>query len=47
MESLGWNTFDPYCPPQRMGEIPSPLSEDFSRLAVWNTTVVQAMLFMI
>jgi flavin-dependent dehydrogenase len=27
----------PYCPPRGMGEKPSPLGEDFSMLAVWNT----------
>jgi len=34
-----------YCP--LLGEKPSPLGEDFSKLAVWKTTEDQAMPYMI
>ena len=38
---------DYYCPPRGLGEKPSPLGEDFSMLAVWNTIVNPAIPFMI
>jgi hypothetical protein len=38
--------FGAYCPLRGMGEKPSPLGEDFSMLAVWNTIVNRAIPFM-
>ena len=36
-----------YCLPRGMGEKPSPLGEDFSKLAVWNIIVDRAIPFTI
>jgi MinD superfamily P-loop ATPase len=38
---------DLYCPHRGLGEKPSPLGEDFSKLAVWNITVDRAIPFTI
>ena len=36
-----------YCPHRGLGEKPSPLGEDFSKLAVWNIIVDRAIRFTI